>query len=245
MSLHPLLSPAQGMLRLRPQSWAQGELSVVAATEDVRPSTADAEPVWIVFKLDPIERLFRASETRGLRDSASTLEVTFRMGEERGLVGLVAARNRPLHVPNVRTDARWVSFDDSHESGYLTPLSWQGQVLGVLVLAKRTPLDATHRALADSFAQERAKLWSQEASAPSSDGEPAETSGRPDLSSLSQRERDVVNALCRGLRLTEIARVLGISSHTARNHLKHVFRKLGVHSQVELLSWIGRPQGVP
>jgi DNA-binding CsgD family transcriptional regulator len=60
---------------------------------------------------------------------------------------------------------------------------------------------------------------------------------------LSQRERDVVLALRRGLRLSDIARVLGISNHTARNHLKHVFRKLGVHSQVELLSVIGARAG--
>ena len=217
---------------------------MVAASEDSRLSLAATEPVWIVFKLDHAERLFRAVETRGLRDASVFSETTYRMGEERGLVGLVAACNRPLYVPNVRTDARWVAFDDSLESAYLTPLASEAQVLGVLLVSKRSALDATHRALADAFAYERARLWSLETSSATGDAGALEPGSRPDLSALSQRERDVVNALCRGLRLTEIARVLGISSHTARNHLKHVFRKLGVHSQVELLSWIGRPQGV-
>lgn len=218
---------------------------MAAASEDTRTSPADSEPVWIVYKLDPSERVFRAVETRGVRDASVASEPTFRMGEERGLIGLVAARNRPLYVPSVRADERWLPFDESLESAYLTPLAWEAQVLGVLLVSRRGPLDATHRALADAFASERAKLWALESRAYAVEEGAGDLDARPDLSSLSQRERDVVNALCRGLRLTEIARVLGISSHTARNHLKHVFRKLGVHSQVELLSWIGRPSGVP
>ncbi len=58
----------------------------------------------------------------------------------------------------------------------------------------------------------------------------------PDLSSLSDREREVVHALQRGLRVAEIAGQLHLSPHTVRNHVKRVFRKLGVHSQIELLA---------
>jgi two-component sensor histidine kinase len=36
----------------------------------------------------------------------------------------------------------------------------------------------------------------------------------------------------------EDAGVLGISVHTARNHLKSVFRKLNLHSQDELLRFL-------
>jgi DNA-binding CsgD family transcriptional regulator len=63
------------------------------------------------------------------------------------------------------------------------------------------------------------------------------------LGQLSQRERDVVEQLLGGLRLSAIAKKLGISQHTARNHLKHVFRKTGTHSQIELLSMLGGRRG--
>jgi FixJ family two-component response regulator len=56
------------------------------------------------------------------------------------------------------------------------------------------------------------------------------------ISQLSTREREIVEHLSRGNRVPEIALELGISPNTVRNHLKSVFRKLGVSSQVELLS---------
>lgn len=199
----------------------------------------EQECAWVIFKYDEDQRSFQLNEQNGVEALSFASQLTFRLGEERGLVGLVAARGRPLMVPEVRTDPRWIPFDTSLQSAYLTPLEHDGQVLGVLLLCTRNGgvLDNMHRALADALASERAKLWARPPVAESAESDAAP---RIDLSVLSQRELDVVQALSRGLRLSDIARVLGISSHTARNHLKHVFRKLGVHSQVELLSWLGR-----
>lgn len=56
-----------------------------------------------------------------------------------------------------------------------------------------------------------------------------------ELAALSARERDVLRALVAGRRVRDIARSLGISLHTARNHLKAVLRKLGAHSQSEVI----------
>jgi DNA-binding NarL/FixJ family response regulator len=53
---------------------------------------------------------------------------------------------------------------------------------------------------------------------------------------LTPREREIVSALATGQRVGSIAERLGVSEHTVRNHLKAVYRKLDVHSQVELLS---------
>ena len=39
-----------------------------------------------------------------------------------------------------------------------------------------------------------------------------------------------------GFRLPQIAERMSITLHTARNHLKSVFRKLNVHSQTELIA---------
>jgi len=53
---------------------------------------------------------------------------------------------------------------------------------------------------------------------------------------LSPREREVVSGLERGHRVGAIAEQLGLSHHTVRNHLKSVFHKMRVTSQVELLA---------
>ena len=52
---------------------------------------------------------------------------------------------------------------------------------------------------------------------------------------LSEREAQVVAALLKGLRNAEIARELFITEWTVKDHLKHVFTKLGVRSRGGLL----------
>lgn len=55
---------------------------------------------------------------------------------------------------------------------------------------------------------------------------------------LTRRERDVLDELMAGYRVPTVARHLGISQHTVRNHLKRVFSKLQVSSQAELVETI-------
>jgi DNA-binding CsgD family transcriptional regulator len=57
-------------------------------------------------------------------------------------------------------------------------------------------------------------------------------------SGLSPREGEIARHLVEGGNAKTIARSLSISPGTARNHIKQVYRKLGVHSQVELLAAI-------
>lgn len=56
---------------------------------------------------------------------------------------------------------------------------------------------------------------------------------------LSAREWELVKGLMTHQRLAMVAEGMGISIYTARNHLKSVFRKLNVHSQLELLRHLG------
>jgi DNA-binding CsgD family transcriptional regulator len=56
--------------------------------------------------------------------------------------------------------------------------------------------------------------------------------------SVTPREREVIRGLVCYRRLARVAEVLGISIHTARNHLKSVLRKLDLHSQDELLQFL-------
>lgn len=51
---------------------------------------------------------------------------------------------------------------------------------------------------------------------------------------LSMREAQVAHAYAAGLGFRQIAAELGISPHTARNHIGAIFRKLGVGSKLEL-----------
>lgn len=61
------------------------------------------------------------------------------------------------------------------------------------------------------------------------------------LDRLSRREREVVVLLLRGLRVPTIAAQLYVAPSTVRNHLSRVFRKLGVHSQAELVEVLTGP----
>ncbi len=60
------------------------------------------------------------------------------------------------------------------------------------------------------------------------------------LDGLSKREREIVETLLGEGSVTGVATTLHISLHTVRNHLKSIFRKLGVHSQVELVTKLKR-----
>jgi DNA-binding CsgD family transcriptional regulator len=59
--------------------------------------------------------------------------------------------------------------------------------------------------------------------------------GRSRLADVSGREWEVLQQILLGRRVPAIADVLHISQHTVRNHLKAIFRKLGVRSQAELV----------
>ncbi|MCU1590791.1 MAG: Response regulator containing a CheY-like receiver domain and an DNA-binding domain [Frankiales bacterium] len=58
----------------------------------------------------------------------------------------------------------------------------------------------------------------------------------PELSRLTSREYEIVVRLASGDRVPSIARGLFLSESTVRNHLTSVYRKVGVHSQDQLLA---------
>lgn len=68
----------------------------------------------------------------------------------------------------------------------------------------------------------------------------------PDLLvGLSRREIQILERFSGGDRAPTIARDLGISPHTVRNHLKAIFGKLGVRSQLELARKLSDRQHAP
>jgi len=62
--------------------------------------------------------------------------------------------------------------------------------------------------------------------------------GHPDLRDLSPREREVLERLMLGDRVPRIGERLFISHSTVRNHLKSIFRKVGVSSQGALIEHV-------
>ncbi len=66
---------------------------------------------------------------------------------------------------------------------------------------------------------------------------------RRSMAALSVRERDVAGAVGAGLSNKLIARRLGISPWTVKNHLKTVFEKTGATSRTELCALLHRGSG--
>jgi len=61
------------------------------------------------------------------------------------------------------------------------------------------------------------------------------------LDELSPRERQIVDALMAGQDVSHVAQTFHISEHTVRNHVKSIYRKLGVHSRSELVRRVLNP----
>lgn len=60
--------------------------------------------------------------------------------------------------------------------------------------------------------------------------------GAQELSALSKREREVLTLLAKGQQAREIGALLGVSTNTVRNHIRSLFVKLRVKSQIALMA---------
>ena len=60
------------------------------------------------------------------------------------------------------------------------------------------------------------------------------------LHNLSRREAEVVRLLLDGMTTLAMAEQLGISPHTVRDHLKHLYKKTNTNSRSELLGLVSR-----
>ncbi|MCK6492042.1 MAG: helix-turn-helix transcriptional regulator [Nitrospira sp.] len=55
-------------------------------------------------------------------------------------------------------------------------------------------------------------------------------------SPLTKREQDVLRLMAAGSTTKEIADALFISMVTVRNHIQHIFEKLGAHTRLQALA---------
>ncbi len=63
-----------------------------------------------------------------------------------------------------------------------------------------------------------------------------ETNGEPPLRPLSDREKEILQLIAKGVSNSEAAQVLGLSKATVRTHLEHIYRKLEVTNRVEAVT---------
>ena len=185
--------------------------------------------------------LNRIVETvRGVLDpDAVEIEVHFHPGKLRYRRRFL--RHRVSGARAVRTVSRPVATTLRLE----LPFRCADRVSGKLSLLRRAPRPWTgpeklrFELLAPFAAQllELAARCEMDGSAPRRLPPLAPGEMKPRLKSigLSEREAEVVAALLKGLRNAEIARELFITEWTVKDHLKHVFAKLGVRSRGGLL----------
>ncbi|MDP1572256.1 MAG: response regulator transcription factor [Vicinamibacterales bacterium] len=63
----------------------------------------------------------------------------------------------------------------------------------------------------------------------------------PEVTALTAREREVLDALSRGLMYKEIADELGVSINTVRAHVRRIYETLHVQSRQDAVAKLGRP----
>ncbi|MFQ5699497.1 MAG: LuxR C-terminal-related transcriptional regulator [Myxococcota bacterium] len=171
--------------------------------------------------------------------------------------------DEPFGISDCFNDARWpfAAQEPEVRSAYILPLRFQESTLGVMVLGHPS-LDGLKdgeltfaRSLAAGvtgilvasleFTSLVETLEERVRDASLHLRELVAWAGRPQntlsadltarVGSLSEREREVLSAFLGGDSPDAIAGSLFISPHTVRNHMKSMFRKLGVHSRSELL----------
>ena len=203
--------------------------------------------------------LWRDTEGSKLESCSIDRELLFPLGEDRGLVGKVAQTGEPRYVPDCRNEENWT---DGYcvRSAFLIPLAKKGPCDVLALLSHELDgFDESDRALALALATYLSQVRSDESGSDlrvrqferglrrialelselgvDADGRGAAypTALVDRLRLVSPREWEVLERLRTGLRVATIARELTISPNTVRNHLKSIYRKLGVRSQTELL----------
>lgn len=225
-----------------------------------------------LFLFDESTRQLELKSVVGFLDEISQRKLAARIAsvdDPESLLGSVSRDAEASYVADCESDPRWKLACRLIGSAYLIPLAEHGPC-PVLALYSREgdAFSENHRALADALvrhsrdgayrtAENEQKVQRFEAGLRGvaqrleelgicSDPErrPLPNDLLEELRGLTPREWEVFRSFAQGHRVSTISRNLAISSHTVRNHLKSIFRKLKVSSQAELSERI-RPWDLP
>src|SRR5688500_3894342 len=173
--------------------------------------------------------------------------------EEDALAAEILERSRPVDVvtweqarPN-RPPERYASFYDLlgtiRVADVIDPVSTRGDghvlALSIHRLGHRKPFDGRDRALVRLAAEELHPLHVNR----KMDLTPPDSAA--DGADLTPRQQQILAMLLSARAPKQIAAELGLSLHTARDHIKAIYRKLGVSGRDELMTqFIRRDAGV-
>jgi DNA-binding CsgD family transcriptional regulator len=73
---------------------------------------------------------------------------------------------------------------------------------------------------------------------PAGEHDPTTEAGLDVTDVITKREREVLVLAMNGLQNAEIAIELGIATNTVKQHMKHIFRKIGVRSRIDALLYL-------
>ncbi len=146
-------------------------------------------------------------------------------GNSEGLIGELCAA-RPDAVVIVAT----IHDDDAHVFPALRAGA-AGYILksqpATLVKAQLQRLELGEPALSPSIAL-RVLQHFRQLSEPDAPAKPQEA-----VTPLTEREQDVLRLIGKGFKVTEAAKILGITPNTASTYIRDIYRKLGINSRAE------------
>ena len=87
-----------------------------------------------------------------------------------------------------------------------------------------------------AMSMEQATEYALSAETPAASSSLAPDQHSPEPRPLTRREREIAALVARGLTNRQIASGLVISEHTARQHVKNILKKLGLHSREQVVS---------
>ena len=190
--------------------------------------TARAQPIPRWLEAFP-DALLMHEQDMGKTDLATLADVSVIWlhvtSEDRPLSAWVnevhaIAQNVPIVVlSNVPEDAQGVAALSAGASGYCSALTLPAVLRQVASVVEHGGLWVGPQLMR--------RLMQGMASRKSADQ-------KPTLETLSQRERQVAEAVARGSTNKEIARVMDITERTVKAHLSSAFEKLGVRDRMQL-----------
>jgi putative nucleotidyltransferase with HDIG domain len=89
------------------------------------------------FKYLPAEKMLVLASSSGFSGETETTYrdvLKFKLGEERGLVGISAETLQVINIPDTSLDSRWIHLDETIKSALFVPVLFESRLIGVMGL---------------------------------------------------------------------------------------------------------------